>query len=370
MPNVLILKFPYSSVYGGGEKHTITLVEKLQPNYTFYLLSSCPVLLREFSQRHWPTQRLWAGTEPVTPAALLTFFFTAPIIWINLFWHVLQYKLRHHISVLFCLSLTEKVLLTPWARLLGIKVIWMEHLQIERSLRLSPLRLLYVLWSRLAVVVTVVEAVRDQLMHLGVPNDRIRVIYNAVNIKQFMPHPTPPERLTEEYRLLFIGRLAPEKGVDDLLTALASVKKIIPHVQLTIVGEGAGQADLETLTEELALNSIVRFVGFQTNIPEWLQNHDVLVLPAVRRETFGIVLAEALAIVKPVIATTIGGLTEVVSKHGWIVEPHEPMALAQAIIDVYENYPLAIHRAQAGRLRVLELFQEQRMVQEYATLFS
>ena len=155
--NILILKFPYSSVYGGGEKHTITLVERLGARHHFYLLSTCSVLLQEFDRRSWHQQRTWAGTEPVTPKALGLFIFTWPIILINLIWWLMQYKLKYHIDVLFCLSLTEKVLLTPWARLLGIQVIWMEHLQIERWLLASPLRFLYILWSRLATVVTVVD---------------------------------------------------------------------------------------------------------------------------------------------------------------------------------------------------------------------
>lgn len=367
--NVLILKFPYSSLFGGGEKHTLTLVEKLQPHCQFYLLSNCGVLVPEFKQRHWSVQTIWAGTEPVTPKALLLFLFTAPLIWGNLSYWLIKYKIQHHINVVFCLSLTEKILITPLARLLGCQVIWMEHLQIERSLRLSPLRLLYILWSRLAMVVTVVEAVREQLERLGVPTKHIRVIYNAIDIKKFKPHPTPVEKLVDQYRVLFIGRLSEEKGVTDLLKALVSVRKIIPQLRCTIIGTGPLHDVLVQQCNDLELTDCVEFVGFQEDIAEWLRRGDVVVLPSTHRETFGLVLAEALATVKPVVATTTGGLREVVNKAGWLVEPHQPTQLAEAIIAVYENYPLALHRAQQGRLRVLELFEERRMIEEYAQLF-
>lgn len=366
---ILILKFPYSSTYGGGEKHTFTLVQQLSKNYDFYLLSTCSVLVPEFKQRGWPVKTTWAGTEPVTPRALIWFFITWPVILLNLLRHLLYYKMVHQIDVLFCLSLTEKVLLTPWARLFGIKVIWMEHLQIERWLLANPLRLFYVLWSRLATVVTVVEAVKDQLIKLGVPKPRVTVIYNAIDVKAFTPHASLPTELLEHFRILFIGRLATEKGIDDLLQAVAIVRQTIPHLTVTLVGEGPARSDLEKLTANLELTEVVQFAGFQNNIPHWMQQCDVLVLPSTRRETFGIVIIEALATNKPVIATTTGGLIEIVDRYGWLVPPHRPAAIAEALIDVYTNYELALHKTSRGRIRVLELFQERRMIQEYDALF-
>ncbi len=368
--NILILKFPYSSTYGGGEKHTITLVEQLSEHHKFYLLSTCSVLLPEFEKRGWQHQRIWAGTEPVTAKALFSFLLIWPAILGNLLLSLVKYKIRYHIDVIFCLSLTEKILLTPFARMMGIKVIWMEHLQIERWLLANPLRLVYKFWSRIATVVTVVEAVREQLIQLGIPAHRIQVIYNAVNVKQFTPTPTQIDSLIKHFRVLFIGRLATEKGIDDLLQAIKEIVPQIPVVELKIVGQGDERAHLEQLVDELELRDRVQFAGFHHDIPEVLKQCDVLVLPSTRRETFGIVMIEALATVKPVIATTTGGLTEIIDRYGWLVPPHKPSAIAEALLDVYNNYELAIYKASSGRIRVLEMFQERRMVQEYDTLFS
>lgn len=370
MANILLLKFPYSSTYGGGEQHTFTLVERLGKKHTFFLLSTCRVLLPEFAKRGWQHQKIWAGTEPVTPLALLLFLFTWPAILINLVCWLMRYKLRYHIDTLFCLSLTEKVLLTPFARVLGIRVIWMEHLQIERWLLASPLRWLYILWSRLVTVVTVVTAVKDQLVILGVPAWHIQVIYNSVDMSKFTPAPSALADLAKTFRVLFIGRLATEKGIDDLLRAVQIARRQLPHIQLNIVGEGTQRSTLEQLTQQLGLTAIVTFSGFSQNIPAVLKQCDVLVLPSTRRETFGIVLIEALATVKPVIATTTGGLTEIVDQFGWSVPPHAPTAIATALVDVYQHYDQALHKASAGRHRVLELFQVDRMVKDYDTVFS
>ncbi len=367
--NILITKFPYSSTFGGGEKHTLTLVEQLQQRgFQFYLLSTCTTLVPEFKKRGWSVQRIWAGTEPVTPMALMKFFIIAPFVWLNLMRWLLWYKKYQQIERLICLSLTEKILLTPWAKLLGMQVFWMEHLQIERWLLASPLRYLYIFWSRYATVVTVVEAVKQQLIALGVSNEHIQVIYNSVDLSEFVSQPALP--IQDRFELMFIGRLAQEKGIDDLIQAVRQLTSTIPQLHLTILGQGYWRADLEALTVKLQLQSHVHFLGFQEQVMGWLQRSHVLVLPATRRETFGIVLAEALALEKPVVATTVGGLPEVVGDNGWLVPPHQPIALAQAIREIYQAYPVAVAKAKLGRQRVVDLFAEDRMIEAYAQLLA
>lgn len=369
MSKILILKFPYSSTFGGGEKHTLTIVEKLRSQHQFFLLSSCQVLLPEFAKRHWPAQSAWAGTEPVTGKSLLLFCITWPFILLNLLRHLIHYKITYHIDTIWCLSLTEKILLTPWARLLGVKVIWMEHLQIERWLLASPLRFWYVWWSRLTTVLTVVEAVRDQLIALGVPRNHTIVIYNAVDTTTFTPD-TQPHNVQTQFRILFAGRLAVEKGLDDLLNAFAQVQKTIPYSTLTIVGQGNEASHLTQLAIDLGVSEQVQFTGFQVDVQPWFAQAEVVVLPSTRRETFGLVIAEALACAIPVITTTTGGTKEVVGDCGWIVVPHQPTALAEALLEIYNDYAGALAKAQRGRDRVLSLFNETKMIAAYDTLFS
>lgn len=369
MANVLILKFPYSSTFGGGEKHTLTIVERLQKKHQFFLLSSCGVLLPEFTKRRWSNKKIWGGTEPVTAKSLLWFLLIWPIVWVNLMRHIITYKIKYQINIIWCLSLTEKILITPWARILGIKVIWMEHLQIERWLLSSPLRYPYVLWSRLATVVTVVEAVRTQLIHLGVAAQHTQVIYNSVDTKNFTPDTTPHD-IARQFNIVFAGRLAIEKGLDDLLAAFKVIHQTIPHSKLILVGTGDYAATLRQHTHQLGLTAQVEFAGFQTDVQPYLHQADVVVLPSTRRETFGMIIAEALACAKPVLVTTTGGTKEVVGDYGWVVAPHQPMALAQALQEIYQTYPTALTKAQHGRSRVIELFNESKMITAYDALFS
>ena len=366
---VLILKFPYSSTYGGGEKHTIDLVEKLH-HYDFFLLSTCSVLVSEFSKRNWHVRTTWAGVEPVTPKSLVLFLLIWPAILLNLLIHLLVYRFKHNVRTIFCLSLTEKVLLTPWAKLLGMKVIWMEHTMIERWLLSSPLRIPFVLWSRFATTVSVAEAIRSKLLSIGVRKSDTKVIYNSINIKEFTPAPSDPDTIHEQFDILYVGRLSDEKGVDDLIHAVGTIVEDMPQAHLTIVGEGDIQPDLEAIVHKLDIENKVEFVGFQRNVAEWMRRSDVVVLPSNRKESFGIVVIEALASMKPVIATTVGGISEAVGRYGYMVAPNSPEQQATALREIFNNYTVALDKAGKGRIHVIELFQESRMLNEFEQLFS
>ncbi|MFA6028134.1 MAG: glycosyltransferase family 4 protein [Patescibacteria group bacterium] len=371
MANILILKFPFSSLYGGGEKHTIDLVDNLSNRgFKFYLVSTCSVLTREFVKRGWEQKRIWAGTEPVSKKSLALFFFSWPFIFINLLRILITYKIKYHIQIIYCLSLTEKVLLTLPARMFGIKVIWVEHLLIENWLLLSPLKYLYIFLSRYCLIITVVNAVKDQLIKLGVKEQNIKVIYNSVDLKKFTPHPTPLNDLYNEFKVGFVGRLNEEKGVKYLILAIAKLKEIIPQIKLIIVGEGDQKNSLKMLIKDRRIEDRVMFVGFQKDIPKWMANFDCLVLPATRRETFGIVVAEALASIKPVIVTNVGGLSEVVGDAGYIVEPHHSTGIADSLVAIYKNYSQALDKAKKGRKRVEEMFSLEKMIQEYEQTFK
>lgn len=118
---ILILKFPYSSVMGGGEKHTLTLAEELgKKGLEFKLLSSDSVLLDEFKKRRWDYKKIHPAKEPVAKWSILIFPIFIPWIVLRLGLSLFYHRLKGF-KVIFCLSLTEKIIITPWAKLLGYK---------------------------------------------------------------------------------------------------------------------------------------------------------------------------------------------------------------------------------------------------------
>src|SRR5512135_3507201 len=138
---ILFFSFPYESAPGGGERYTEQTVEGLVENgHAVTLVSSSRALLRIFDERSWEALPLWGGVEPVSKAAALIFPLTVPFFLPLLACVLLWFRLRRGGRAVVCLSLTEKLLATLPARLLGLRVIWMEHLVAGRSLLQNPFR--------------------------------------------------------------------------------------------------------------------------------------------------------------------------------------------------------------------------------------
>jgi glycosyltransferase involved in cell wall biosynthesis len=152
---------------------------------------------------------------------------------------------------------------------------------------------------------------------------RYVVVPNAVDVSLFQPASGSGSRL------LTVGLLGPQKGVDVLLRALALLP---PEVTLDVVGDGPGRAAYESLAERLALDGRVAFHGLQpkTRIAELAQGAALFVL-ASRYDNNPCVLVEAQAAGLPIVSTTVGGIPEIVGDAGVLVPRDDPAALADGI---------------------------------------
>lgn len=351
MAKKLLIKFPYSSSFGGGEKHTLTLIDTLP--FKWVALTSCTALLPELRKRGVPVRSPWMPREPVTLWAMALFTLLAPIVAPLLWRHVWKLTREHDVDTVVCLSLTEKVLLAPWAWLTGLKMVWIEHVPIGRWLKWNPWKLAYVIFARSATVVAVSEFVAEQLRELGDIAPSVQVIPNGIDDNFFDVAPTPYE--SGDLRVLYVGRLSEEKGLGDLLEAVDGLEGVL----LRIVGDGPDRARFEKQAPEN-----VEFVGFSENVGREMSCAHVVVVPS-HREAFGMVAAEALASSTPVIATRVGGLPSVVGVDEWLVAPHAPEQLRQAIKRVQANYAEAVGSAAKQKKRIQEQYSEQNMLAAY-----
>ncbi|NER78833.1 MAG: glycosyltransferase family 4 protein [Leptolyngbya sp. SIO1D8] len=137
--------------------------------------------------------------------------------------------------------------------------------------------------------------------------------------------------------LLYVGRLASEKGLPILLKSLRQLLPQYPDLKLTVVGDGADRTYLEELTTKMQLDRHVNFVGYQsqTSVREYLKATDIFVLPSFA-EGIPVVLMEAMATGVPVIATQIAGISELVQSglNGYLVSPGDSDALAQTLSEL------------------------------------
>jgi glycogen(starch) synthase len=197
---------------------------------------------------------------------------------------------------------------------------------------------------------------------------RSSLIYNAMDVPALPPKPLP----YGAPRLLCLGRLSEEKGFDLALGAFALLRDAFPCARLIIAGNGPARPTLERQTAELGLAESVDFVGWVAphEVPALMNAATVVVMPS-RYEGFGLVALEAALMARPIVATRVGGLPEVVAHNdtGLLVEPEDSKALAAAISALLADWSMAAQMGQAGRLRAQNMFCWTRCVDAYTTLY-
>lgn len=188
-------------------------------------------------------------------------------------------------------------------------------------------------------IVTVSDSMRALLIRSGVREDKIRLIYNAIETSDVRPTTEAAEvkkrhGVAADQKVVgVIGRLSPEKGQLIFLQAMAKTVKRCPNMIALIVGEGPDQAMLKDYCRKNDLCDRVVFVGYQQNIREYYRILDVLVLPSLSEGLPNTVL-EAMSFGVPVLATSVGGVPEIIDEekgNGVLVPPDDPDALAQRL---------------------------------------
>ncbi|MGA2041495.1 MAG: glycosyltransferase family 4 protein [Bryobacteraceae bacterium] len=194
--------------------------------------------------------------------------------------------------------------------------------------------------------------------------DQVRALYGATREPAVVPElidlaqwraalaagaaPSPASRFV----VLFVGRLYRRKRVDVLLRAAAALRGCIPQLEVRIVGNGPCAAALRQLSGELELGGTVTFLGdvSRTHLVDEYRAASVFCLPSVQ-EGFGIVLLEAMAAGKPIVASRAAAIPEV-APHATLVEPDSPAALAAGIESLYRSPEDCAVQSQAGAARV------------------
>jgi phosphatidylinositol alpha-mannosyltransferase len=184
------------------------------------------------------------------------------------------------------------------------------------------------------------------------------IIPNGVDLGHFSPDVAPMEEFKDgKLNILFVGRLESRKGVKYLIEAFVRVKQEVPNSRLIIVGPGTRlRRQYEKKVARSGLKDVV-FVGFASyeDLPRYYQTADIFCAPATGSESFGIILLEAMALGKPIVASNIEGYASVISDgvDGQLVPPKDSQSLAQALISLLNNESLRREMGAQGRAKSL-----------------
>lgn len=231
------------------------------------------------------------------------------------------------------------------ARLLGIPcVVKLHGSDINLISKIpGPRRMMAWALPRAARVVAVSRPLADEVIGLGVPADRVKIVMNGVDGDLFTPGDRAAARAqldlpADQPLAIYVGNLKPEKGVMDLGRAWAKVLDAVPKATLLVIGDGPLRTDLEGVTA--SLGERVRLIKRQPleRIPLYMAAANILVLPSHSEGTPNVVL-EALASGRRVVATYVGGVPDLITsdKLGSLVPAHDPDALAASIVSALRS---------------------------------
>ena len=211
--------------------------------------------------------------------------------------------------------------------------------------------------------------------------DKVKLISNGIDLAPYRAAEIEARRRSPERRqsaaddgsftVGFLGRLEQQKGVPYLIRAAAIVKQHNPRVRFVLAGDGKLRSELERLAAELRVDDVVKFVGWQSDVVKFLSGIDVMAMPSLW-EAFGLSAAEAMAIEKPVIASRVDGLPEVVEDEvtGLLVPPAEEAPLADAILRLASDPVRRRAMGKAGRERVEARFSLDFMIERHEEFYE
>ena len=322
---------------GGAETYVFTVIKELhQRGYEVFLASGGGQLADKLSDMGIPTFFL-----PIRLSRPLSAWLLARIVK------------KHHIDLIHANSGAAGIVAAKVKRQLGIPVVYTAH-----GIFGNPERE-YVI-DELDTLICVSEYVKRDAIQRGFHESHLLVRYSGIDTDTFKPDSAVREKLRKQY------------GIDKDTLVLAVVQYASKESwKLVVIGKGHGLPVLKRQVRQLGLSGKVICLGHRTDVAYCLQMADVLVLPS-RFETFGLVLAEGMAMGKPAIAFDVGGTSEVIKdgETGFLVEKNNTQELYEKIKQLDEDRVLLSTFSTQGMHWVRERFTTKKMVDELEVIYK
>jgi L-malate glycosyltransferase len=225
-------------------------------------------------------------------------------------------------------------------------------------------------YRQAALFISASECIRQMLIAQDIDADRVVTVHEGIDLEHVAA--APPVSTRETFWLPHnapvvgaVGALVDHKGHRVLIRAAAQAVREVPDARFVILGEGERREELLREVRDLGLERHVLLPGFRPDVLSLLKTFDLFVMPSIT-EGLGTSLLDAMACERPIVASRVGGIPEVVvdGATGLLVPPRDPDSLAEAIVRLLEDRALAARLAGAGLARVRERFTVDRMVDE------
>ena len=366
--------------------------ELKQKGHDFYLLSSTTNLYNQFKQKNWPAKKIYFGPNLNNKFNAFIFICLLPILYLMYLAYLLYLAHSQRMSTAICLNWNEKIIITPIAKILGIKIIWLELPNMNYKAKNKFLLWLYKFNFKWVATVGFTGLTKIQLKQLSLNKGNINIVNPGIKLNQFRRQDTIFNKLAQTnqgnfHRKYFtvgtVTDLDYQQNIETLFRAVKICLTVIPNLQLIVVGDGAEKKSLIWLAKKMGIDSLVWFVGGtnslkqngpvslsqggQAHLKKWLDSFDVFVVAS---ETPSLTdfdtCLRAMAAGLPVIGPSNFGLEDIIeeNKTGFLIENNNEI-LAQQIIKLQQNKHLRLRLGKEAKERVDKCFRMDRMVEEF-----
>lgn len=370
---VIIIRNAYRHDFGGGERFPVFLAQALASNNLNPTVVSRHSRMLEFAQNNdistirslWWGKQNWSGYR----ALLLPVY----IVWqVILFGWYLGIFVNRRPAVVHIQSKDDFIAATLAGRCVGARIVWTDHADLKHvwNRASSPLRNptgKLVLWAaRYAHVVTVVSQselalVSEQLHESSPIADKLTVVHNGSSDK--LSEYTNEEPATDSaFTYVIASRLVVDKGIGEAIEAFTAVHSQYPETRLLVIGDGPGRDRFKEMAKD---NDAIDFTGHLHDPLGAIRSADVFLQPTYH-EGFSVGLVEACMLAMPIIATHVGGNPEIIKDghNGILIPPKDSRALADAMLELYDDKMLRESLATNARRTYLDGFVFEDIVQK------
>jgi glycosyltransferase involved in cell wall biosynthesis len=350
--NILFINSIDIQAFGGGERWMIKAARGLLDKGHIVTLASKTGarILDEAEKAGVPTAVLSVHSDISPPATFRIF----------------RYLKKNNIDVLIC-NLNKDVRVAGLAaRMAGTPlVLHRQGIGLCENKRKYKTALKYLTDG----IITNTESIRRQFKNYGWFNDRfIKVIYNGIEKKTHVV-PFDFARLSSRKKIIFsAGRLETEKGFDCLIAAGKQLATHRNDFMIVIAGEGRLGDDLKALVKKENIEDAVRFIGYVDPLDPYIAGCDIFALSSYKEGMPNVVM-EAMALARPVVASEVNGITELMvdNETGFIVPPKDPSALARSLEKLLDDPGLGARFSAAARQRIESRFSYAAMIDNLET---
>jgi glycosyltransferase involved in cell wall biosynthesis len=250
----------------------------------------------------------------------------------------------------------------------------------DKFRRQRPIRLLQRwLWRQVTAGIAISEALRQFMIAVeSAPPERVHLVHYGLDPAAVPIDPAARQKLCEELGVHpnapvagSICRLTEQKGLSYAIRAFWQIAEQAQGAQYVVVGDGPLRQSLQREAEGFGLGQRVHFLGWRDDAGSLIGAFDVLLMPSLW-EGFGLVALEAMAASRPVIASRVSALPEIVESGvtGFLAEPADPSALAECLLHLFENPALAREMGENGRRRLEAEFSATQMIDRTLTVYQ